>query len=182
MIKYGRLARHLALTACTVAVHAACFAVDGVSVEAGVGEKVQMARAGVQWNWENRWWQSNGTHIGGYWDATLAQWRGTRFQNRQDAHQNITSIGITPVFRYQNDGLKGFYAEAGIGAHLLSELYDNDGRRLSTAFQFGDHLGIGYVFRNKMDLGVKYQHFSNGSIKQPNNGVNFVVVRLSHQF
>jgi len=63
---------------------------------------------------------------------------------------------------------------------LLSELYDNNDRKLSTAFQFGDHVGIGYVFQNNLDLGLKVQHFSNGSIKQPNQGINFGVVRVSY--
>ena len=140
-----------------------------------------MLRVGAQWKWGRTWWQSNGAHLGGYWDATLAQWRGNHYQNT-DATQNITDIGLTPVFRFQSDTLKGWYGEAGIGAHLLSHLYDNNGRRLSTAFEFGDHIGVGYVFTNNLDLGVKYQHFSNGGIKEPNNGVNFTVVRVSYSF
>lgn len=157
-------------------------AVDSASFEFGTGDKTKMTRVGAQWKWENQWWKSNGTHIGGYWDATLAQWHSNRFQNIPGNTQNITAIGITPVFRFQNDSLKGFYAEAGIGAHLLSELYDNDNRKLSTRFQFGDHIGIGYVFANKLDVGLKIQHFSNGSIKKPNSGVDFAVVRIRHQF
>jgi hypothetical protein len=141
-----------------------------------------MARVSAQWKWEPQWWRSNGTHISGYWDLNLAQWRGTRFRGIPDETQNITSIGITPVFRFQKDTMKGFYAEAGIGANYLSELYDNDDNQLSTRFQFGDHIGIGYVFENNLDLGLKIQHFSNGGIKDPNNGVNFAVVRVSYPF
>ena len=70
----------------------------------------------------------------------------------------------------------------GIGTHLLSELYDNGGRQLSTAFQFGDHIGVGYVTADGMDIGLLIQHFSNGSIKQPNDGVNFAVVRMAYPF
>lgn len=160
----------------------AAYAVDSTSFEFGTGNQTKMVRFGAQWNWNKQWWQSNGSHIGGYWDLTLAHWQGDRYRDVADATQNITAIGITPVFRFQNDNLKGFYAEAGIGAHLLSELYDNNGRKLSTAFQFGDHLGIGYVFQNNLDLGIKLQHFSNGSIKKPNHGVNFVVVRAAYSF
>lgn len=157
-------------------------AADSFSAEFGTGDKTKMVRLGAQWNWATRWWQSNGTHIGGYWDLTVAQWRGNRFRNIPGNTQNITAVGITPVFRYRNDNLKGFYAEAGIGAHLLSELYDNNDQQLSTRFQFGDHIGIGYVFANNVDLSLKVQHFSNGSIKKPNDGVNFAVVRLSMPF
>jgi len=173
--------RSIAVIPILLGLHCGSYAADSASVEFGTGNKTQMARLGLQWNWENQWWKSNGTHIGGYWDLSLAQWRGTRFQN-SDNTQNITSIGITPVFRFQSDTLKGFYGEAGIGAHYLSDLYNNNGRQLSTRFEFGDHLGIGYVFQNKADLGLKIQHFSNGGIKHPNNGVNFAVIRLGYPF
>jgi hypothetical protein len=57
-------------------------------------------------------------------------------------------------------------------------------KRLSTAFQFGDHLGFGYRFgaRSAFDLGYRYQHLSNGSIKRPNPGINFHQVRLQYHF
>lgn len=159
-----------------IGIQGSSYAVDSASLEAATGNKTQMVRFGAQWDWSNKWWQSNNTHIGGYWDLTLAQWRGTRYQNKPDATQNITDIGITPVFRFQRDSKTGPYAEAGIGAHLLSQLYDNNGRTLSTAFQFGDHIGVGYIFDNKLDLGLKIQHFSNGGIKHPNSGVSFAVL------
>lgn len=160
--------------------HSVSHAVDSASVEFGNGNKTKMVRIGAQWKWNKQWWQANGAHLGGYWDVTLAHWRGDRFQNIPQATQNINAIGITPVLRYQRDSLKGFYAEVGIGAHLLSALYDNNSRQLSTRLQFGDHLGLGYVFRNKLDLSLKFQHFSNGSIKKPNDGVNFGLIRLSY--
>lgn len=157
------------------------FAFDSVSAELGVGSHVKMLRLGVQSKWDSQWWRSNGTHIGGYWDTTLQYWRGTRFQNVPGRTQGITAIGITPVFRWQKDSGEGLYAEAGIGAHLLSDLYDNDGRQLSTRFQFGDHLAIGYV-KDALDVKLKIQHFSNGSIKKPNDGVNFLVFSASYRF
>ena len=175
-IKWKAIVAGCALTAA----HVSVFAVDSVSVEAGVGEQVQMMRLGAQWNWGSRWFQSNGSHLGGYWDLTIAQWRGNRYQDISGQHQNLTNIGLTPVFRWQQDSKKGAYIEAGVGLNMLSDHYDNNGRRFSTRFQFGDHLGVGYVFNNKIDIGLKVQHFSNGSIKKPNPGENFVVLRASY--
>jgi lipid A 3-O-deacylase len=181
-MKSHRLGQLVAAITLSLGMHATTHAADSMSLEFATGNKTQMARVAVQRTWDNKWWQSNGTHVGGYWDLSLAQWRGTRAQNIPNKNQNITSFGITPVFRFQNDTLKGLYAEAGIGAHYLSDLYDNNGRKLSTRFEFGDHVGVGYVFRNNADLGLKLQHFSNGGIKHPNNGVNFAVVRLAYPF
>ncbi|WP_420476879.1 acyloxyacyl hydrolase [Noviherbaspirillum sp. ST9] len=172
----------LAIGCLLTALSPASFAADSFSVEYGTGDKTRMVRLGAQWKWDQMWWRSNGTHISGYWDLVVAQWRGKQFRNIPGNTQNITSLGITPVFRLQNDDLKGFYAEVGIGAHLLSELYDNNDKQLSTRYQFGDHLGIGYVFQNNADVGLKIQHFSNASIKKPNDGVNFALLRVSYPF
>lgn len=169
------------LAACAWTVPSApAHASDSISFELGTGNRTDMARLGVQWRFERRWWQSNGTHIGGYWDWTFAHWRGDIFQGRDGHVQHINAVGVTPVFRLQRDSLRGWYAEAGIGVHHLSDRYDNNGRQLSTHFQFGDHLGVGYVFRNGLDLGFRFQHFSNGSIKSPNDGVNFGILRISY--
>jgi lipid A 3-O-deacylase len=121
-------------------------------------------------------------HIRGYWEVTLAYWRGNQYRNRPDQTQHIADIGLTPVVRFERDDRSGLYAEAGVGPHLLSAHYDNNGRKLSTNFQFGSHVGLGYVLPNKLDIGVKLQHVSNGGIKQPNNGVNLVGLRLGYPF
>jgi hypothetical protein len=157
-------------------------AVDSVSLELAQGNQTNVARIGAQWEWSSKWWQSNGTHIGGYWDLDLAQWRGRRFQNISGASQDITEVGLTPVFRFQRDDKKGLYGEFGIGAHYLSGIYDNNGKQLSTHFQFGDHIGLGYVFSDAFELGLRLQHFSNGGYQEPNDGVNFVVLRARYRF
>jgi len=163
-------------------IYASAIAVDKASFEVGGGAKVQMLRVAVQKNWEKKYFQSNGTHVAAHWDFSLAQWRGNAYDNVDGQHQNITDIGATPTFRFQSDSMRGWYAEAGVGYHLLSALYNNDNNRLSTAFQFGDHLGAGYVFQNGWEFGVKIQHFSNGGIKKPNSGVNFLVLKLGRPF
>lgn len=174
--------RKLVLAAAFVCMQPQAFAFDTASLELGSGTSTKLVRLGLQSKWETKWWQSNGTHVSGYWDATLAHWRGDRFQGVRGRSQSITAIGLTPVFRLQRDSGKGLYAEAGIGLHLLSDLYDNAGKQLSTRLQFGDHLAVGYVFQNELDLKLKLQHFSNGGFKKPNDGVNFAVFSASYKF
>ncbi|NML61356.1 acyloxyacyl hydrolase [Massilia sp. RP-1-19] len=155
---------------------------DSASLEFGTTSKARMVRLGAQSQWDKRWFVSNGTHLSGYWDLSLAQWRGTAYRNVPGENQNITNLGFTPVFRFQADNKLGWYAEGGIGLNLLSKRYDNDGSELSTHFQFGDHVGAGYVFANRWDLGLKVQHFSNGGYKKPNDGVNFLVLKAARAF
>jgi hypothetical protein len=156
--------------------------VDSASFEFGAGSRVKMVRVGAQSDWNVRWLASNGRHLSGYWDATLAQWRGDAYRGVSGRHQNITNLGFTPVFRYQRDDKLGWYVEGGIGLNLLSHVYNNGNDHLSTAFQFGDHIGVGYVMPNKWDLGLKIQHFSNAGIKTPNSGVEFLIFKASYRF
>jgi lipid A 3-O-deacylase len=172
----------LLIAASLTQAHAAsAYGVDGMSLEGGTGNSSQFARVGAQWDWNKAWWQSNGTHINGYWDLSLSEFRMNRYQNRAQS-KNLTDVGFTPVFRFEADSKKGLYAEGGVGLNLMSHLYDNAGRRFSTAFEFGDHIGAGYVFSNGLDLGIRLQHFSNGGIKEPNSGANFAVLRVAYRF
>lgn len=168
----------LAFLFCSTVSHA----MDSVSFEAGSGNKTRLIRVGTQWEWGGKWSVSENVQLSGYWDLNLALWRGKRYQDRPSSKQEIGAIGFVPVFRLApNDGL-GAYVELGTGPHLLSKLYDNNRRQLSTRFQFGSHLGLGYVFSSGLDIAVRYQHYSNASIKKPNDGVNFTVIRIAYPF
>jgi hypothetical protein len=170
----------LILAALLVATIPPAMAVDGVAVEAGNGDGADMGRVAVQWDWSKRWWQGQNWHLGGYWDLGLGYWRRD-VQPGQNG--DITEIGITPVFRLQQNDLLGAYAELAVGAHFLSHTSLGE-KRFSTAFQFGDHVGAGYRFGAKgaFDVSYRYQHLSNGSIKRPNNGINFNQIRLQYHF
>ncbi|MFZ6771071.1 acyloxyacyl hydrolase [Undibacterium sp. SXout7W] len=179
---FRKIGSSIIFAAASILVQTPAFAIDSTSLEFATGNKTKMVRGGLQWNWDKQWYSSNGTHIGGYWDATLAQWQGNSYQGGNGSKQNLTDLGITPVFRLQNDNKRGFYSEAGIGLHMLSEIYNNNGRQFSTNFQFGDHIGVGYVLNNGWDLSFKIQHYSNGGIKHPNPGVNFAVIKAGMAF
>jgi len=172
----------IALLGAASQVHAAGpLGVDGFSVEGGTGNSSQIARLAAQWDWNQAWLPWASRHVNGYWDVSVAQFRMNRYKNTNE-EKNLYDIGLTPVFRWEADNKRGLYLEGGVGVHLMSHLYDNAGRRFSTAFEFGDHLGAGYVFNNGLDLGVRLQHFSNGGIKSPNSGANFAVARVAYRF
>ncbi|MBI3937087.1 MAG: acyloxyacyl hydrolase [Betaproteobacteria bacterium] len=156
-------------------------AVDGFAVEAGNGDATDMARIGIQWNWKKRWFQGASWHLGGYWDLQLGYWRG---HSAAGGNNTITDLGLTPVFRLQQNDLKGLYAEAAIGFHLLSKTAINADRKFGSSFQFGDHVGAGYRFGTKgeFDVSYRYQHLSNGGIQQPNQGISFNQIRFQYHF
>jgi hypothetical protein len=162
--------------------HAQNGLVDAYAVEAGGGEHVQVLRLSAQKDWNKNWLPTSGYHLSGYWDANIAYWRANQWLDVPGSRHNLAVIGITPVFRWEADDKLGFYADAGIGAALFSDVYRNTHRQLSTAYEFADHIGAGYVFANKWELGARLQHYSNGGIKHPNGGVNLFMVKATYHY
>ena len=179
--------RALVLLGCLLFAVSPARAVDGVAVELGTSDSanvsVDLARIGVQWDWTKRWALGSSWHIGGYWDLSAGYWHN---DSRNRSKKSIFDLGFTPVFRLQqtNPGTVAPYMEAGIGAHYLSKSSVADERRLGSRFQFGSHLGLGLQFgpKSAFDVGYRYQHLSNASIKQPNQGINFHQVRMQYHF
>ncbi len=153
---------------------------DGLAIEAGRSTATDMTRVAAQWQWPQRWLQDAGSHVGGYWDVSIAQWRREALPGERS---RLVDIGLTPVFRLQANDLQGLYLEGGIGAHLLSAT-ELGNKRFGSAIQFGEHLGLGYRFgaHGAMDLSYRYQHLSNAGLVDPNNGIEFHQIRLQYWF
>jgi hypothetical protein len=160
-------------------------AVDGVSLEAGNGDSTNMARVGVIWKWDKKWFNDGegSLLVTGFWEATAGTWRG---HSAVGNNQTVTDIGITPVFRLQQRTPSSFapYAEAAIGFHLISPAFIYANRKFGSSFQFGDHVGLGARFgkQQQFDIGYRFQHLSNGSIKKPNQGINLNQVHFAYYF
>ncbi len=116
------------------------------------------------------------------WQYSLAYWRENRPENDPSRSESLIDLGLTPIWRLGSPNAAGWYGEAGIGAHILSKHYNNNGREFSTKFQFASHLGGGYAFEDHWMLAVKVEHVSNGGIKHPNPGANFIGVQIGRRF
>lgn len=75
---------------------------------------------------------------------------------------------LSPALRFTFAGNRGVFIEGGIGAALFLEPRLGS-RQLSTAFQFEDRLAIGSPLGNG-ELTLAVTHYSNGGIKEPNEG------------
>ncbi len=159
------------------------WAVDGVFAEVGNGDATDMTRVGAQWDWQKLWFTEGDWLVTGFWEASAARWRG---HSSAGSNQNITDIGLTPVFRLQQKNPAGMapYLEGAIGFHLISPTFVYANRHFGSSFQFGDHLGAGVRFgdHQQFDLGYHFQHLSNGGIKKPNQGIGFNQLRFTYHF
>lgn len=169
----------LSASAGFIVASAPCQADDTLSLALASGNETKVVRVGIEREWDRSQAQRGGFHAVGYWDASLALWRELQYRGVPNATKNIADIGIAGIFRLVSENKMGPYADAGLGVHLLSTHYNNNGRQLSTNFEFGTQLGVGYIFSNKFDIGLQAEHFSNGGRRQPNSGANFLVFRIA---
>ena len=153
-------------------------ALDGFSIEGGSGQgSTRLVRLGAQWDWQKKWFTENRWQLGGYWDAQIGGW-----DNRL-GNISFTDISLTPVFRLAAAD-SPVYFEGAIGFHYLSDYPTRGGAPFASKFQFGDHLGIGMRFgEGKVhDLSFRLQHLSNAGYRNPNPGINLLLVRYQYHF
>ena len=160
--------RKIAALAAACVVSSSGYCVGGVSLELGRGDdQTNVLRIAVQDKWRKQEAAAPSWRLAGYWELSAGAW---------DNHDESTAdVGLTPVFRIERESL---YVEAAIGLHLVQTRI-SAARIFSTSFQFGDHLGAGMRF-DKYDFGIRLQHISNGGIRRPNPGINFLLVRFQY--
>jgi lipid A 3-O-deacylase len=148
------------------------YAVDSVSVEAGRGnDRTNVLRIAAQWRWRKERPVDERWRLLGYWEASAGAW--------ESADDSSADFALTPVFRVERYGRQRVpYIEAAIGFHILSRHISRE-RQFSTNFQFGDHIGAG-IRSGKYDFGLRAQHISNGGIRHPNPGINFLLLRFQY--
>jgi hypothetical protein len=158
------------------------WAPDKWFVQAGVAEGTRMGAVGAMWQapWLRDYEWGNVT---GYFELSLGRWV-SHLDDGTRSSAWVTQVGITPVLRWQPFRSSRWFTEAGIGVNLLDPIYRSSDKRFSTAFNFGDHVGIGVQFgeARAQELTLRLQHFSNAGIKDPNPGENFVQLRYSSRF
>ena len=115
-----------------------------------------------------------------YGEAEIGEW--FTHDHPDDDRSRFTHIGLTPVVRYSFGA--GAFVEAGIGAQLVVPRFHDEGRQFSTVYQFGDHLALGRRFGDAAENEVSFriEHFSNGGLRNPNPGQNFLELRYTRHF
>ena len=166
-----------------VAVLAAVFAgqstlaqADGVEFSVGQSSESTMTyRLGVQFDWDKSWLESDIGRLTGYWDAAYTYWDGKDYSGTH-------SLSFSPVLVYEfGSGSVKPYIEAGIGVSVFSHSYVEE-RQFGSAFNFEDRIGLGLRFAGGHEVGLRATHYSNASIKQPNDGIESYALHYKMPF
>ena len=161
-------------------------AIDALALQGGLGagassgNSTEMARVALQWEWQRRWFEGKDWHIGGFWEGDAGYWQRDASPGENG---DLYEIGFTPVFRLQQNSLKGAYLQGGVGLEYLSSTSLGN-KRYGSHLQFASQIGVGYRFEANQgfDVGLIYQHVSNAGLKQPNEGANFYELSLQYHF
>jgi lipid A 3-O-deacylase len=153
---------------------------DGFFVQRGVGEEVEAFTVGGVRHLPVSWL---GNRAGLYGEVSISRWEARPRAPRDTG--TLVQLAFKPVLRYELiPASVTTFVELGIGLTISSEVYRKADRQFSTAFNFGDHLALGWAFgeRHQHEVVLRVEHFSNGNIRLPNPGENFRELRYMHWF
>lgn len=145
----------------------------------GYGEadpNIDIYRVGLKKEFGVQWLKTDVGYLSGYFELSYNKWE-------HSTGGDINGVALSPVFVYwfgDKDNLIQPYIEGGIGATYIDEYYIAD-RNLSSNFQFEDRIGAG-VRIGFFDINARYMHYSNASLKQPNHGIDIVILTTSIWF
>lgn len=152
-----------------------------MSLELGGGDHFSVIRAGAQWDWNDDLLEVWDWKVSSYWQLDFSKWQSTVDASQDGA--NLT-VGFTPIYRFT--GKPGYvqpYVDVGVGVSLFTDSQLKD-HQFGSNFQFNDVLSVGANVgaRNQWDFAFKFQHYSNGSVRVPNHGINFYFLTLKYKY
>ena len=112
------------------------------------------------------WWRPTHAQFGAsVWQVPDIRGRTRRFD-----------LNATAIWRSER---RWGYLEGGFGGYLLSKTINNPDTRVPSAFEFGSHVGIGFALTKNQSIGIALQHLSNAGLKQPNGGIDLLLVQYT---
>ena len=154
---------------------------DGVSMQGSLGTNATwMGGLGVVWDWD---WERlrRKAAITGQTELFVNHWQADGLAG---GRASFTQFGLLPTLRiHLSRGSSPWFLELGIGASWMDRRYQTPERAFSTRFNFYDVLGAGYLFgEHRHEIGLRFVHLSNGGIKEPNPGQDFLQLRYVSRF
>jgi len=152
-----------------------------MSTEVGGGDHFYVTRVGAQWDWNDNLLDVFGWRVNSYWQLDFSKWQSTVDASQSGA--NVT-VGLIPMFRFTgNPGYVQPFIDVGVGVYLFTDSSLKD-HQFGSNFQFSDLFSVGANVgkRNQWGFAYKFQHYSNGSVREPNHGINFQFLTLSYKY
>ena len=136
-------------------------------------DNIKIYRLGVQYDISD-WLYNKGFPAQGYFESSLNYWKS--------AKHDIYGIAFSPVFKFSlcEQCENAPYFEIGVGVSLISKKIIET-RDMSSHFQFEDRIGLGFSSGN-INYHVRYMHYSNAGLAQPNHGIDIFIAGMAFKF
>jgi hypothetical protein len=167
------------------AAHAEAFAwsPSQMFVQGGAADGTGSVTLGLRWPWSWSWRSDfGGGALTASTEFSLSQWR---YDNAAGRRTSLVQLAVSPVLRWRPDGgAARWFLEGGLGLTQTSRRYETERKTFSTRFNFGTQLAVGFDFgeRREHEISLRVAHFSNGGIRKPNPGENFLQLRYAFHF
>lgn len=135
-----------------------------------------------------------GLRLGRAWSRDWGDWRFALYPEMEINRFRYTGSASVPgphslnegafsaMLRFsRKDARFGPYAEVGLGAAVFDHVRLAN-KNFSTGFQFTERVGLGFDFPGGWFAGWQYSHYSNASIKTPNDGIDFHQLMIGIRF
>lgn len=154
----------------------------GLYAQGGGGQSgLQAASVGLVWPWS---WSrpAAGGELTVHAELFASQWRA---RAAGGGRQGFTQIGVVPMLRYRfAEGRSPWFVEAGIGLSVIDRQFATPARTQASRWNFSDNLAMGHSFgaAGEHEVSLRWQHTSNAGLKDPNPGVDLILLRYAARF
>lgn len=175
------------------------------AVRAGYGQYINLAikrnadirqyRLGIIWDITDNLWSSENIRLKSYAELGVGYWKSElnpAFDPHRIGARTVKQVSLVPVFRFmaQSPLMETAYPFLDIG---IGPSYQNQedieqehlsGINTGGRFQFEIRLLAGMEFGNQQQFELSYgwMHYSNASINDINEGLDFQTIQLGYQF
>jgi lipid A 3-O-deacylase len=155
---------------------------DGVSVQGGAGGKgTTMAGVGIVWEWDFQRMRRK-AELTAHTELMLNHWN---YHALGGGGEGLTQVALLPSLRMRLDrGQSRWFIELGIGVSWMDQTFMSERKTFSTRWNFYDMMGIGHSFgaEHEHEVALRWVHVSNGGLKEPNPGQDFLQLRYVSRF
>lgn len=175
-----RTALRIAMAAALLCTVGVASAQDAASLSLGRAVGVTAVQGVLTWgarDGEARWRWLDWTGARLRLEVTASIWQGDANGAMQGT---LAGLGLQPLLRWSfaNTRAGRPFVDFGTGPRLWSGTRFGAQQRFGTAFEFGTVLGLG-LQREGHDVFLRVEHTSNGGIRRPNPGIDFVLLGMA---
>ena len=155
---------------------------DGVAVQAGAGGKgTNMAGVGLVWDWDFQ--RLRKAQLTAHTELMVNHWRSDAVSG--SGSEGLTQLVLLPTLRMRlARGASPWFMELGVGVSWMDQRFATPRKEFGSRWNFYDTIGLGYNFgaAHAHELALRWVHVSNGGLKKPNPGQDFIQLRYVARF